>query len=367
MKKPIRWIGTLAVVVAIGIVLWAVSQNGRGPTANSFPMGQPPAMPVEAAPVRVGTVSLEVSMVGSLEANESVVIRSEIAGRISSIAFSEGQKVSENAVLVKIDPSEYRAQLEQIKAAVELNELNFERAKPLHQENLISQQAYDEIEAKLKESKANLSLAQARLDKTVIRAPFGGRLGLRQVSPGDYVQPGQAIVNLEDLDSLKLDSRIPEIYLAQVRTGQTVHVRVDALPDRTFTGQIYAIDPRIDEATRTILLRARIPNPEGALRPGIFARVSLLLDQRQEAVLVPEQAIVPIGQDQFVFRVVEDKAALTKVMIGLRREGEVEIVEGLGANDTVVTAGQTKIFDGASIMVMGAQAPQTPPSGTGGS
>jgi membrane fusion protein (multidrug efflux system) len=309
-------------------------------------------MPVEALPVRLDTVIESASAVGTLQANESVLFRSEIAGRISAIHFLEGQFIKKDEVLLELDSTEYLAQVAQIKATVELNRMNFERAKQLHKEELISQQAYDEIETKLKESQASLVLAQARLDKTVIRAPFGGRLGLRQVSLGDYVQPGQTIVNLEDLSSLKVDFRVPEIYMARIKTGQQVDVRVDAYPDKAFSGKIYAIDPRIEEASRTILIRARIPNPEVKLRPGMFARVGIALVERSHAILVPEQAVVPMGQDNFVFRVVDGKAALTKIKIGLRRVGEVEILEGLTSADTVVTAGQMKIRDGAPVMVL---------------
>lgn len=353
MKYRIRWVWIAAFVVATAIIAWGISNYRKETVANKPNLGPPRAVPVEAARVNVGTIPMEVSAVGSLQANESVVIRSEIAGRVKAIQFSEGRTIDQGSILLSIDPAEYLAQLEQISATVELNQLNFERAKPLHEEKLISQQAYDEIGAKLKESQANLSLAQARLDKATIRAPFGGRLGLRQVSPGDYLQPGQAIVNLEDIDSLKVDFRIPELYFGQVKTGQTVNIRVDAFPNKKFLGKSFAIDPRIDEATRTILLRAHIPNPGGGLRPGMFARVTLGLGQRTNAILIPEQALVPMGEDKFVFRVVEGKAVLTKVKIGQRREAQVEIMEGLGADDLVVIAGQTKIFDGAPVTIIG--------------
>ncbi len=338
-------------IAAIGVTAWVVTR--QGPDSAGHPMeGGPRAMPVEASGVQVGTLPLEVGTVGSLQANESVVIRSEIAGRVSEIHFSEGQKIAQDSILVVIEPSEYRAQVEQIQATLELIQLNFERAHQLHQEKLISQQAFDEIQAKLKESQANLALAQARLKKTTIRAPFHGILGLRQVSPGDYLQPGQAIVNLEDMDSLKMDFHIPEIYLGQVKTGQTVDIRVDAFPNRTFSGKIYAIDPRIEEATRTLLLRARIPNVGGELRPGMFARVALMMGEHPDAILIPEQAVVPLGDAKFVYRIVDGKAALAKVTIGRRLEGLVEIIEGLDANDTVVTGGQTKLFEGAPVMVI---------------
>jgi membrane fusion protein (multidrug efflux system) len=314
-------------------------------------------MPVEAAKVRVGAVSEEVGTVGTLQANESVVIRSEIAGRVQRIHFSEGQAIEKGHTLITIDPAEYQAQYEQAAAALELSRMNYERATPLFEEQLISQQAYDELAAKLKESEANLALAKARLEKTTLQAPFAGRLGLRQISPGDYLQPGQAIVNLEDLDPLKIDVRIPEAYLGRIKADGAVQVSVDAFQGERFKGAVYAIDPRIDETTRTLVVRARIPNVKGHLRPGMFARVHAVLAERPDALLIPEQAIVPMGNEKFVFRIVDGKAALTKVAIGQRRLGEVEIVDGLNAQDTVITGGQTKLppqlFNGATVMVVG--------------
>lgn len=352
-KNPTRLIWIVVLITAVAFTAWGIANfYKKGGPAKPSNMGGPHAMPVEAVPVKIGTVSQEVETIGTLQANESVVIRSEIAGRVSAVHFSEGLPVDKASVLIRIDPAESQAQVEQISAVVQLNLLNFDRAKQLHEEKLISPQAYDEIVAKLKESEASLSSAKARLEKTTLRAPFSGRLGLRQVSPGDYVQPGQAIVNLEDIDSIKVDFRIPEIYSAQVRTGLSVNVRMDALPDRAFTGKIYAMDPRIDEATRTLLLRARIPNAGGELRPGMFARVALMIGKHPNAILIPEQAVVPLGDATFVYRVVDGKAALAKVTIGQRLEGLVEIIEGLGANDTVITGGQTKLFEGAPVMVI---------------
>ena len=366
MKNRMRWIWAGALIAAVGLTAWGVSRYEKGPGAISPAAGGGMAMPVEAAPVTVGSVPLEIDTVGSLQANESVLIRSEIAGRVAAIHLSEGQNISKEALLVSVDASEYQAQFNQITAVDELNRLNFDRARQLFQEQLISQQAYDEIAAKLQESQASLSLARVRLDKTAIRAPFSGRLGLRQISPGDYLQPGQAIVNLEDISAMKVDFRVPEIYSGRIKVGQTLSAAVDAFPDKRFSGRVDAVDPRMDEATRTILVRGRVPNPGGELRPGMFARVTLELGERRNAPLAPEEALVPMGQEKFVFRVVDGKASLTPVEIGRRLEGKVEIVKGLSADDVVITGGQMKIFDGAPVMVVPpsrkeeAPAPQRP-------
>ncbi len=310
------------------------------------------ASPVRAEPVRIDTVANEVTAVGSLRAEESVMIRPEIAGRILSVYLAEGQPVFKRAVLITIDPAEYRAQLAASTAEVNLNRLTLERDKELNRKKLISRQQYDESKAKLDESVARQSLDQVRLSRTVIHAPFDGVLGLRLVSPGAYVQPGQDIVRLENIATIKLDLRIPEVYLAQVKPGQEVAVRVDAYPGRTFAGRVYAFDSSVDAETRSIQLRARIPNPEAELRPGMFARVNLLLGKHTDAILVPEQAIVPRGKDSFVFRVVDGKAVQTRVHLGIRRAGDVEVLDGLNPDDRVVTDGQIKLRDGMAVTVL---------------
>jgi membrane fusion protein (multidrug efflux system) len=291
--------------------------------------------------------------IGTLRADESVTIRPEIPGRILEIRFKEGQAVREGDDLITLDPAEYQAQLAESTASTKLTRLNYDRAREMLKKRLVSQQEYDEAMARLQESQARQALDQVRLAKTRLRAPFAGVLGLRKVSPGDYVQVGQDIVNLEAIDTIKLDFRIPEIYLAQVRPGQGVEVQVDAFPDKSFTGEVYAIDSGIDEETRTLQLRARIPNTDRTLRPGMFARANLVLERREDALLVPEQAIVPMGDNKFVFRVENGKAVLIQVEIGQRREGKVEIRTGLARDDVVITAGQMpKVRDGTPVTVV---------------
>jgi membrane fusion protein (multidrug efflux system) len=314
--------------------------------------GESPPMPVKTAPVTRETLNVEVTAIGTLRADETVVIRPEIAGRVATIHFKEGQAVRQGEPLATLDQAEYQAQLASSAAQLALEESSFRRLQDLERKNLTSQQNLDEARAKLDAARAQQELNRVRLDKTVIRAPFDGTVGLRQVSPGAYVKPGDDIANLESLGSMKLDFRVPETYLARLRAGQSLAVRVDAYPDQLFDGAIYAIEPGVDEETRTVLLRARLPNKGNKLRPGLFARVSLVLEQRENALVVPEQAIVPVGQKTFVYRVVDGKAAMTPVTLGLRRPGQVEIVEGVNAGDVVVTDGQLKIRDGAAVTVL---------------
>ncbi len=321
------------------------------------PTGGPPALPVKIAPVKIGTVIDEVTTIGTLRAEESVVIRSEIAGRVLSIHFTEGQQISQNDKLITLDSAEYQAQREESAVAVKLNQLNFERVKDLYNKQLSSRQAYDEAQAKLEESRARQALDQVRLDKTVIHAPFDGVLGLRRISSGAYIQPGQDLVTLAKTDSVKLDFRVSERFLPQIHLDQPVKITLDAYPNQTFTGKVYASEVSVDEETRTLLLRASLSNTGGELKPGMFARVALVLEERHHALLIPEQALVPQGQDNLVFKVVEGKALQTKVMLGQRREGEVEILVGLSAKDKVVTDGQIKLRDGMSVVIL----PNTPP------
>ncbi|PWC34335.1 efflux RND transporter periplasmic adaptor subunit [Azospirillum sp. TSO35-2] len=332
----------------------APAQGGASgaPGGGAKPPGGMPPMPVEAATVRVGTVDRTVTAVGSLLSNESVMIRPEIAGRISEIAFKEGQRVTKGSVLVRLDDAIARATLAQAQASIAFSRAELSRADQLVRQNTGPLRSREQAAAKLLADEAAVQLAKAQLDKQVITAPFDGVLGLRKVSVGDFVQAGKDIVNLEDIDTLKLDFRVPEMFLPAVKVGQTVKVAVDAFGGRSFDGTVYAIDPLVDVNGRALAVRARVPNPDGNLRPGLFARVGLTLVTVPNAVLIPEQAIVAFGKDQFVFKVVDGKVSQTKVTLGERRNAEVEITQGLAAGDVVVTAGQLKIRDGAPVAVV---------------
>ncbi len=307
------------------------------------PGGPPRPTSVKAAPVKLATVTNDISAVGSLLANESVIIRPEIAGRITGIHFAEGQAIAAKAKLVTLEAAEFQAQVAGSSADAMLNKQRMDRAQDLFNQGFISQQALDEARSNRARAAAKQAEDEARLTKTIIRAPFSGVVGLRKVSSGAYVQPGTEIVRLDNIDVMKLDFRVPEVFLAKVAHNQPVSMKVDAFPQGNYTGNIYAIEPAVDEQTRTILVRAKVTNPGGKLRPGMFARVSLQLDAKANAMLIPEQAIIPKGKDSFVYRIVEGKAKLSKVETGKRSGGEVEIISGLAATDVVVTDGQMKL------------------------
>jgi membrane fusion protein (multidrug efflux system) len=312
----------------------------------------PPAMPVRAAIAKVGPAVDEVSAVGTLRADEAVTLRPEIAGRIAEIRFQEGQRVERGAILVRLDQAEFAAVLASSRAQAGLDKQRLDRAEDLFKKAFISGQALDEAKANYARSLAKQREDEARLAKTVILAPFPGVAGLRQVSEGAYVAAGTDIARLEKIDELKLDFRVPETFVGRLKPGQPVRVQLDAYGEQEFAGRVYAIEPAIDEATRTVLVRARVANRDVKLRPGMFARVRAQLAVRENAVWIPEQAIVPRGQDSFVFRVVDGKAEMVKVRTGVRKVGEVEIVSGVAAGDQVVTEGTQRIGPGSAVTVM---------------
>lgn len=346
--------GTVDGLMAEARALAATVQGAAASKPPAAPAAPPPggmAMPVEAVPVRVGAVARTVTAVGSLVSNESVVIRPEITGRISEIAFAEGQFVKAGTILVRLDDSVARATLAQAQASMAFSRSELTRAEELFRQGSGAARAREQALTKMQADEATVQLARAQLDKLVLSAPFDGVLGLRKTSVGDVVQPGRDLVNLEQIDTLKLDFRIPEMYLPAVRVGQTLQVAVDAFGKQRFPGEVYAIDPLVDVNGRAVVIRARVPNPDRSLRPGLFARVELTLTVRPDAVLIPEAAVVTFGRDQFVFTVVDGKAKQTRVKLGLRRDAEVEVEDGLKPGDVVVTAGQIKIRDGVPVRI----------------
>jgi membrane fusion protein, multidrug efflux system len=354
MKRILLVAATLVVVAGVGLYwkyspLSSAAPKAPGPAAKGGPGFN---IPVKAAAARTGTISEEVTAVGTLLANESVMIRPEIAGRVTAIHFSEGQAVAAGARLVSLDASEVQAQLAGSKADERLNAQRAERAEELYKKAFISQQALDDAREAFKKATAKRQEDEARLAKTEVRAPFAGMIGLRQVSAGAYVQTGADIARLDRIDQMKIDFRVPEIYLGQLRRDQPIGVRVDAFPNDKFSGQVYAIESSVDERTRTTLLRGRVPNDGARLRAGMFARVTLELGSNDKAILVPEQAIVPRGKQNFVFRVIDGKARLTEIELGSRTPGDVEVRKGLSTGELVVIDGVLRLQDGAAVTVL---------------
>jgi membrane fusion protein (multidrug efflux system) len=304
---------------------------------------------VEVVQAERSLVRDELVTFGSLLPDESVMIRPEIAGRVARLHFREGQRIEAGALLVSMDDSIARAEFAQAQANLNLAEKNFQRAQVLFKRGASNAQTLDEASAELQASRASLALTQARLDKTRILAPYEGVLGLREVSPGDYLSAGQDIVNLEVLDPLKVDFRIPQKAVSQIRLEQSIEISLDAYPGEYFHGEIFAINPRLDEAGRSQAVRADISNSEGRLSPGQFVLVSVILAERANALLIPEEAIMPVGEQLLVNLVVDGKVELREVRLGKRLAGKVEVVEGLQGDETLISTGWHKVHAGSPV------------------
>lgn len=362
MKKKTPSLVLVLAVLGLGAVAYFAYTANR-PAAPAPAQGAPAgggggnfALAVEVATVKAVDFADDAQAVGSLKSAESVMLRPETAGRVAAIAFRDGALVGKGTVLLSLDASIQEAELLQAKANLALAESTFRRNQELLAKKFISQQALDSSAATLKIQEAAVSLAAAKLAKTRIRAPFAGVVGLRNVSVGDYVKEGQDLVNIEDITTLRADFRLPENYIGRLKKGTALEVTSDALPGERFPAVLEAVDPLVDQGGRSLSARARLDNKAGKLRPGMFVRVRLLFGERQAALMVPEQAIVPGGQPA-VFKVVDGKAMRVPVRLGVRRAAQVEIVEGLAADDVVVTAGQLKLRDGLAVRPVGEGAP----------
>lgn len=343
----------LVVVAALAGGGYYAYRNQRAGTqqAQASAVSGPRAVPVEVASVETMTVNEEVEALGTLAADESVIIASEIAGRVVALGFKEGERVKAGQDLVKLDTAILDAELKQALADLGLARDTNERLRALVQRGSGTQVALDESTARLASSEARVQLAKAKLAQSTIVAPFSGVVGLRSVGIGDYVSVGKPLIVLTSIDPIKVDFRVPEIYLSRVKVGQPVQVRVDAVPDRIFTGQIFAIDPVVDVNGRAIRLRANIPNGDLALKPGLFARLSITVDQRENAMVIPEMAVVPDGVGKMIYVAENGKARRVAVELGKRLPGKVEVVAGLKPGMQIITAGQMRLRDGSTISV----------------
>jgi membrane fusion protein (multidrug efflux system) len=286
------------------------------------------------------------------------VLRPEVSGRITALNFTDGQRVRKGQVLVQFDDQLPLAQVQQSQAELSIAQANQKRNQELVAQNFISQRSLDESAANLQVAQAKLSLAKATAARLKIVAPFDGIAGIRLVNVGDYLKDGADIVNIEDIEAIFVDFRLPERFQSKVKRGQTAMLDIDALPGRKFTAQIQAIDPLIDANGRSVGIRACIDNRQLQLRPGMFARVNTVFGVREGARVIPEEAIVPQGGRQFVIKLLggaDEKTRTTQrveVKVGLRSPGKVEILEGLEAGDSVVTAGQQRVQrDGTAVTV----------------
>lgn len=338
----------LILMVTLCLCFFSPEAGAEEKNASAAPQG----LPVETILTTTESLKDQLSSTGTLLSNESVVITAEIAGKVTQLFFDDGEKVTAGQVLLQLDPSVLNAERDRARANLTLSEANIKRAELLLQEQAIAERERDEAYAQWRLDEASLRLMEAQLAKTVVRAPFSGRLGLRRISVGEYLQPGEPIVTLDDIDPIKVDFRVPEVFAHQLRPGQVISITVDAVPGVRFAGEVFAIDPQIDVNGRSAMLRARVVQNDGPLRPGMFARVVLTLEDRPNALMIPEQALIPGGGKQQVFRVIDGKVVATPVETGLRVKGKVEIIQGLEPGETIITAGQIKVRHGMPVTAL---------------
>ena len=345
----------------------APSPQGAASAAGAGGGGGKPT--VEVAQVEQMKLVDESQTVGSLRSRQGVVLRPEVSGRITQLNFRDGDRVKKGQLLVQFDDQLPTAQVQQAQAELNRAMANNTRNAELVAQNFISRRTLEESAAAQQVAEAKLALARATAARLKIIAPFDGLAGIRLVNVGDYLKDGADIVNVEDIDAIFVDYRLPERFQTKIRRGQTSVIELDALPGRNFTATVLAIDPLIDANGRSVGVRACIDNRRLQLRPGMFARVNAVFGQRDNARVIPEEAILPQGGKQFVIKLVngtEPNSRVTQrveVKIGLRSPGKVEVLEGLEAGDTVVTAGQQRVQrDGTAVRVMDMAAP-TPRAG----
>lgn len=315
---------------------------------SSFSLtAQAQGLPAEVITASKKSVPTYIEAVGTLKANESLILRPEITGRVEKIEFTEGNLVKKDTTLVQFDAAMYKAQVNEAKARVALSETEYQRVNKLFKNGSISETQRDSALAQMQINEAQLEQAQVTLQKMTLRAPFTGIVGLRQFSPGDYVVAGADMLEIVDINSMKLDFRIPEIYLPQVAQGQTLTIKLTAFPDENFEGKVTAISPQISEQGRNILVRAILPNNHKKLRPGLFAKVQLLVNE-QDLIVVPEQALIPQGTGFLVYLYKDEKVTPVPVQPGQRQKGSIALT-GINAGDVVITAGQLKLQPGSPI------------------
>ncbi len=384
-SKPLYLVvAAVGIAAASGAAWWY--QNRPAPSQAAAADGKPAAAPagapasaasgavrapgVEVAQVAVVRLVDDTLAVGTLRSRQSVMLRPEVSGRVAKINFRDGDRVQRGQLMVQLDDDLPRAQVAQAQAELSIARANHKRNQELVAQNFISQRSVDESGASLQVAEAKLALARAQADRLRILAPFDGIAGIRSINVGDYLKDGADIVNIEDLDAILVDYRLPERFQTKVRKGQVAVVALDALPGRKFTAVVQAIDPLVDANGRSVGVRGCIDNRQQQLRPGMFARVTAVFGERQDALVVPEEAIVPQAGRQFIFKVVpgtEPASRIvqrTEVKVGIRQPGKVEILEGVKAGDTVVTAGQQRLQrDGIAVRVI--EVPRGP-GGAGG-
>lgn len=343
-------LAALGLSVPVGLAGAAAAQGPPG--------GSPPSVIVATA--RTETVADRIEALGTTRADESVTITSDVTEKVVEIRFDDGETVEAGRVLVVLDKAEEEADLRAAQAVAREARLAYERIAKLESRQVAAVAELDARRAALQSAEAQIAVIRARIAARVIRAPFAGVVGLREVSPGALVQPGDRITTLDALDPMKVDFTVPSTHLTALRPGLAIEARADALGGRVFEGEVTSVGTQVDPVTRSVTVRAVVPNPERVLRPGLLLTVGLAKDPR-EAVVVPEEAVVPRGAANHVLVVGEDGVVeRRRVELGLRRPGRVEVREGLAPGERVVTHGAAAARPGEPVRIRAAQEPGQP-------
>lgn len=345
---PLRW--ALCATLMLAAAGCSRSQSGGDKPAGAQ------AVDVVTVSATLQPLGVEIEAVGTARANEAVEVTSKASNTVTAIRFEEGDRVRKGEVLVELDSAEVRATLAEAEATLAESQNQFKRSRDLYTKQALSVSQLDLIEATLKANQARVDVAKARLADTIIRASFDGNTGFRRVSVGSLVSPGTVITTLDDATIIKLDFTVPETYIHVLEKNLLVQAATAGLPGREFHGKVTHLDSRVDPVSRSIAVRAELPNPKGELRPGMFMTVRLQ-GEVAPALLVPEGAIVPEQGHVFVFVVEEGVALRREVKLGKRRPGEVEIVNGLKEHERVVVEGTQNLRDGLAVREQQAQAP----------
>ena len=359
----LRITAPLAAALAAAALVACGSGRGKG----DF---RPPPPVVEVVTVAPETVDDTIVLVGTLVAESSVEIRPELDGMVESIDFIEGQVVKKGDVLIRLRDAEQVALLRESEARAQLAQEIFARIDALAQKEISARADHDKARAELEVARAETELRRVELEKTKVRAPFDGVVGARLVSPGERVRRSTKLVRVDAVDRLQLVFAVPEIGVPFVRTGMPVTITVKPYPDVRFDGEVFFVSPTLDETTRRLMLKAWVPNPDRKLQPGLFANLQVQLANRENALVVPESAVLVDQNGTFVWRISDDgKASRVAVETGLRKASRVEITSGLAPGDRVVSAGTQKVTDGDAVAIAGASGPESeaasPPVGGG--
>ena len=348
MIKRILTFGII-ILILLGIGYWVYLEVAKMRNKDSSQPQMPPTA-VTVAKAKQEQWYNQVKATGTMSAFQGVMVEAEVSGRVTNIYFDEGTEVKQGDPLVQIYPDILEAQLQRNEAALKLAMLDYERGVELYKKRAISRQDLDTLTSSLQQNEANVAQTQAQLAQHNITAPFSGLLGLNLIDLGSQVAPGQSIVQLQQVDPIRVQFTVPEVYLDELSMGQDVTIK-PGYGNKTYTGSVYALDSGVNPNNRSLGIRARIPNQGRELIPGTFAEVTLFAGKKHTVITVPQTSITYSSQGIYVYQVEDNKAVRTTVTIGLRKGDEVEVTSGLDVGDVVVTAGQIKLTNNAPVVI----------------